>query len=56
MKAKKAAGLQMNSGRSAEADALRLMALIPPDTHDLTARVFGDPLPGRRAIDMRGRA
>jgi Helix-turn-helix domain len=27
------------------------LAEIPPDTRDLTARTFGDPLPGRRAID-----
>jgi hypothetical protein len=26
---------------------------IPADTRDLTALVFGDPLPGRRAIDRR---
>lgn len=31
--------------------AARLMAEIPPDTRDLTGRIFGDPLPGRRAID-----
>lgn len=24
---------------------------VPDDTRDLTARTFGDPLPGRRAID-----
>lgn len=26
---------------------------IPPDTRDLTARLCGDPLPGRRALDRR---
>lgn len=31
----------------------RLKAEIPPDTRDLTARMFGDPIPGRRAIDKR---
>lgn len=28
----------------------------PNDTRDLTARIFGDPLPGRSALDMRGDA
>lgn len=27
---------------------------IPQDTRGLTARMFGDPLPGRSALDMRG--
>jgi hypothetical protein len=26
---------------------------IPPDTRTLTARLMGDPIPGRRAIDKR---
>jgi hypothetical protein len=32
--------------------------VLPPnvDTRDLTARIFGDPLPGRSALDKRGRA
>lgn len=34
-------------------DAERLMALIPPDTRGVTARLFGDPLPGRSALDQR---
>ena len=29
------------------------VAEIPDDTRDLTARVFGDPLPGRSALDRR---
>lgn len=37
-----------------DADADRLKAQIPPDTRDLTARIFGDPLPGRSALDQRG--
>jgi hypothetical protein len=32
-------------------DGERLLKLVPPDTRDLTARVFGDPLPGRSALD-----
>lgn len=38
-------------------DAARLIAQIPPDTRDLTARLLGDPLPGRSALDhwTRGR-
>lgn len=38
---------------TARADAERLMQDIPPDTRDLTGILLGDPLPGRRAIDMR---
>lgn len=37
------------------ADALRLMEQIPADTRCLTARIFGDPLPGRSAFDARYR-
>lgn len=33
----------------------KLMAEIPEDTRDYTARHFGDPLPGRSALDRRGR-
>jgi hypothetical protein len=29
------------------------LAEIPPDTRDLTALIFGDPIPGRRALDRR---
>lgn len=35
-------------------DAERLLKAIPPDTRDLTGRICGDPLPGRRAIDKQG--
>lgn len=45
---KSAAGLR-NLGRgSAEAEAewRRQIAIMPDDTRDLTARVFGDPIPG----------
>lgn len=28
---------------------------IPPDTRDLTGRLMGDPIPGRRAIDRMGK-
>lgn len=34
-------------------DAHKLMNMVPRDTRDLTGRVFGDPLPGRSALDMR---
>jgi hypothetical protein len=51
---KRAAGMATTvSGEPLERDARRLMAMIPPDTRDLTARFFGDPLPGRRALDRR---
>lgn len=36
-----------------KADAERAFAQVPPDTRDLTARIFGDPLPGRSALDQR---
>lgn len=26
---------------------------VPPDTRSITARICGDPLPGRSALDMR---
>lgn len=33
------------------------LATIPEDTRDMTARLMGDPLPGRSSLDlMRGRA
>lgn len=35
-----------------EVDASR--SEVPTDTRDLTARLFGDPLPGRSALDQRG--
>jgi hypothetical protein len=31
-----------------------LIASIPEDTRDLTARLCGDPLPGRSALDRMG--
>ena len=39
--------------RSTWADALERLALIPEDTRDTTARICGDPLPGRSALDRR---
>lgn len=36
-----------------KADAAARLAEIPKDTRDLTARIAGDPLPGRSALDMR---
>jgi hypothetical protein len=41
------------SGAQTSADAERLMDEIPRDTRDLTARLMGDPLPGRRSIDRK---
>lgn len=29
---------------------------VPDDTRSLTSRIFGDPLPGRSALDQRGGA
>lgn len=34
-------------------DAAIRVAEIPHDTRSLTARMFGDPLPGRSALDRR---
>ena len=39
--------------RSAREDAVALIAEIPSDTRNLTGRMFGDPLPGRSALDRR---
>lgn len=33
--------------------AERLMEKVPDDTRDFTARLMGDPLPGRSALDRR---
>lgn len=36
-------------------DIAKALATIPPDDRSLTARIMGDPLPGRSALDrMRG--
>jgi hypothetical protein len=41
---------------AADAEALAAIAAAPVLRHaSLTAAVFGDPLPGRSALDMRGR-
>ena len=50
---RKAAGIGYASGAATDRDALLLMAMVPQDTRDLTGRLMGDPLPGRRAIDSR---
>lgn len=42
--------------RVPEDDAAARLAEVPADTRTLTARLMGDPLPGRRAIDLRARA
>ena len=39
--------------REARKDAARLRQQIPPDTRSLTARIAGDPLPGRSALDQQ---
>ena len=40
------------SGVSRE-EAAAAIASVPADTRDLTARVLGDPLPGRSVLDKR---
>lgn len=39
------------TNRKIREDAAFRMDEIPADTRDLTARLLGDPLPGRRALD-----
>lgn len=41
---------------SVKEDAAARLAEIPPDTRSLTARLAGDPLPGRSALDKRQQA
>lgn len=43
------------SWRRTMADRDAMKQKIPDDTRDLTARFFGDPLPGRSALDRRMR-
>lgn len=51
--ARRAAGIALaDAGPRREELAARL-AEIPADTRSLTARIFGDPLPGRSALDRR---
>lgn len=52
--AKKAAGLRYFGERAKIEDIEARLAEIPYDTRDLTARIFGDPLPGRSALDRMG--
>lgn len=54
--ARMAAGLTFMVGRrDVEAQARKLMEFIPDDTRNLTARICGDPLPGRSALDRQHR-
>lgn len=52
---KSEAGLKYASRIDRETLAARLSE-IPQDTRPLTARIFGDPLPGRSALDRRAGA
>ncbi len=54
---KRKAGRQFvrNIYAAARADFEARIAEIPPDTRDLTGRLMGDPIPGRRAIDKVGK-
>lgn len=51
--------LKLESSRPAPRDKITvddwkgLMATLPDDTRDITARIFGDPIPGRSALDMK---
>lgn len=39
--------------RPSASELMERVREIPLDTRDLTAKVFGDPLPGRSALDRR---
>jgi len=53
--AKAAAGIKYITAR-VDADTISArLAEIPPDTRTLTARLCGDPLPGRDALSKSGR-
>lgn len=56
--ARRAAGIHHEEGsnRLSADDIKRLRRAFPADTRDLTARFFGDPLPGRSALDQKRRA
>lgn len=43
--------LRLKSSNKAEYRTMNRPELPPIDTRDLTARFFGDPLPGRSALD-----
>lgn len=52
--AKRALGMTGQVARRVpEADIAARLAEIPEDHRSLTARTFGDPLPGRSALDRR---
>jgi hypothetical protein len=52
--ARQAAGLRYPKERISHDEIEARLAEIPQfDTRDLTARFFGDPLPGRSALDRR---
>lgn len=45
--------INLSTRRETIADAKRQLAALPPDTRDFTARLFGDPPPGRSALDRK---
>jgi hypothetical protein len=48
--------VEPSSVRMSPADKLeaeRMLAELPPDTRGLTARICGDPIPGRSALDRK---
>jgi hypothetical protein len=52
----RAAGLaKLYPSRPKPGDIEARRAEIPADTRSLTARIFGDPLPGRSALDRSAR-
>ncbi len=48
------AGINGSVRRPSREDIEARLAEIPSDTRGLTARIMGDPLPGRRALDRLG--
>lgn len=48
--------MAMGSDRVPRDDIAARLAEIPEDTRTITGRLFGDPLPGRRALDAKCQA
>jgi hypothetical protein len=48
-----APSVKTEPGRVSPDEAKRLLATIPADTRSRNAKLMGDPLPGRSALDQR---
>lgn len=45
-----------DNGHMSPVEIKRVLSTVPPDTRRLVSRLFGDPLPGRSALDKRQQA